>query len=82
MAALGRSGARFDPDRVELSVDHVPVVHHGVSLGLRAEAAANRRLRRREFTLIATLHAGRAEARLWTTDLSEAYVRINAGYRS
>jgi len=82
MAALGRSGARFDPDRVELSVDRVPVVRRGVSLGLRAEAAANRRLRRREFTLIAALHAGRAEARLWTTDLSEAYVRINAGYRS
>ena len=47
-----------------------------------AEAAANGRLRRREFALIASLHAGRAEGRLWTTDLSEAYVQINAGYRS
>jgi glutamate N-acetyltransferase/amino-acid N-acetyltransferase len=82
MAAMGRSGARFDPDRVELSVDQVPVVCRGVSLGPRAEAAANRRLRRREFALIASLCAGQAEARLWTTDLSEAYVRINAGYRS
>ena len=82
MAALGRSGARFDPERVEIGVDHVPVVRNGVSLGLRAEAAANRRLRRREFTLTASLRAGRAEARMWTTDLSEAYVRINAGYRT
>jgi len=82
MAALGRSGARFDPERVELFVDDLPVVRNGLSLGLRAEAAANRRLRRREFALVASLHAGRAEARLWTTDLSEAYVRINAGYRS
>jgi glutamate N-acetyltransferase/amino-acid N-acetyltransferase len=82
MAALGRSGARFDPDRVAIRVDRVPVVQNGVSLGPRAEAAANRRLRRREFALTVTLHAGRAEARLWTTDLSEAYVRINAGYRS
>ncbi len=82
MAALGRSGARFDPKRVDLRVDQVPVVRGGVTLGSRAEAAANRRLRRREFTLTASLHAGKAEARLWTTDLSEAYVRINAGYRS
>jgi glutamate N-acetyltransferase/amino-acid N-acetyltransferase len=82
MAALGRSGARFDPDRVELSVDHVPVVRRGVSLGPRAETAANRRLQRREFVLTASLGAGDATARLWTTDLSEAYVRINAGYRS
>ena len=82
MAALGRSGARFDPERVDLSVDELPVVRNGLSLGPRAEAAANRRLRRREFALTASLHAGRAEARMWTTDLSEAYVRINAGYRT
>jgi glutamate N-acetyltransferase/amino-acid N-acetyltransferase len=82
MAALGRSGARFDPARVDLFVDEVPVVRRGLGLGSRAEAAANRRLRRREFGLTAVLHAGAATARLWTTDLSEAYVRINAGYRS
>jgi glutamate N-acetyltransferase/amino-acid N-acetyltransferase len=82
LAALGRSGARFDPERVDLWVDRVPVVRHGVSLGLRAEAAANRRLRRREFVLTASLRAGRAESRMWMTDLSEAYVRINAGYRT
>jgi glutamate N-acetyltransferase/amino-acid N-acetyltransferase len=82
MAALGRSGARFDPARVDLSVDEVPVVCRGLGLGPRAEAAANRRLRRREFGLTIALHAGAAAARLWTTDLSEAYVRINAGYRS
>ena len=47
-----------------------------------AEAAANHRLRQREFALVANLHAGPMTARLWTTDLSEGYVRINAGYRS
>jgi glutamate N-acetyltransferase/amino-acid N-acetyltransferase len=82
MAALGRSGARFDPAKVDLFVDEVPVVRRGMTLGPRAEAAANRRLRRREFALVACLHAGRGAARLWTTDLSEAYVRINAGYRT
>jgi len=82
MAALGRSGARFDPERVDLHVDELPVVRRGMSLGPSAEAAANRRLRRREFALVASLGAGRAAARLWTTDLSEAYVRINAGYRT
>jgi len=82
MAALGRSGARFDPERVDIFVDELPVVRRGVSAGPRAEAAANRRLRRREFALLVSLHAGRAAARLWTTDLSDAYVRINAGYRT
>ncbi len=82
MAALGRSGARFDPTRVDLLVDDLPVVRGGVGLGVSHEASANRRMRRREFALVANLHAGRATARLWTTDLSEGYVRINAGYRT
>jgi glutamate N-acetyltransferase/amino-acid N-acetyltransferase len=82
MAALGRSGARFDPDAVDLFVDELPVVRRGLGLGPKAEEAANHRMRQREFALTADLHAGRAMARLWTTDLSEGYVRINAGYRT
>ena len=82
MAALGRSGARFDPEAVEIAVDGLPVVRRGMSLGPAAEARANRRLRRREFSLEIDLHAGRGQAQIWTTDLTEDYVRINAGYRS
>lgn len=82
MAALGRSGAVFDPEAVDLSVDELPVVQDGAGLGPGAEAAANHRLRQHDFALVANLHAGRAAARLWTTDLSEGYVRINAGYRT
>jgi glutamate N-acetyltransferase/amino-acid N-acetyltransferase len=82
MAALGKSGARFGPEAVDLWVDELPVVRGGVGLGTEAEMAANQRLRRREFSLTVALHEGRAAARLWTTDLTETYVRINAGYRS
>ena len=82
MAALGRSGAWFDAGSVDLLVDELPVVKGGVGLGGSAEAAVNHRLRQREFALVVHLHAGPAAARVWTTDLSEAYVRINAGYRT
>jgi glutamate N-acetyltransferase/amino-acid N-acetyltransferase len=82
MAALGRSGARFDPEAVEIGVDGIPVVRRGMSVGPAAEARANRRLKRREFTLGIDLKTGRGAAHIWTTDLSEAYVRINAGYRT
>jgi glutamate N-acetyltransferase/amino-acid N-acetyltransferase len=82
MAALGRSGARFDAGSVDISVDEFPVVKRGVGLGGTAETAANHRLRQREFALVIDLHAGSGSARVWTTDLTEDYVRINAGYRS
>ncbi|MBI4537548.1 MAG: bifunctional glutamate N-acetyltransferase/amino-acid acetyltransferase ArgJ [candidate division NC10 bacterium] len=82
MAALGRSGAGFDPETVDIAVDGLPVVRRGLSLGPAAEARANRRLRQREFALEIDLGAGRGEAEIWTTDLTEEYVRINAGYRT
>ena len=76
-------GARFDPDAVELFVDERAGGAARREAGLRAEAAANRRLRRREFALVAVpARRPRGPRGLWTTDLSEAYVRINAGYRT
>ena len=82
MAALGRSGARFDAEAVDIGVDEIAVVQGGVGLGAQVEETANHRMRQREFALVIRLHAGRGSARIWTTDLSEGYVRINAGYRS
>jgi len=82
MAALGRAGIHFHPDAVDIGVDDIPVVRRGLGLGARAEAAANRRLKRREFMLGVHLHAGTGESWLLTADLTEAYVKINAGYRS
>jgi glutamate N-acetyltransferase/amino-acid N-acetyltransferase len=82
MAALGASGARFDPGRVDISLDGVVVVRGGVGLGRSAERAAHGRMRRREVGLTVDLHGGRGEATVLTTDLTETYVKINAGYRS
>jgi glutamate N-acetyltransferase/amino-acid N-acetyltransferase len=39
-------------------------------------------MREQAFTVTVDLGLGSAEGRVWTTDLSEAYVRINAAYRS
>jgi len=82
MVALGSAGVPLDPARVAIAVEDVPIVRGGVGLGAEAEEAANERMRQRSFTLTVDLGLGSAECRIWTTDLSEAYVRINAAYRS
>jgi len=35
-----------------------------------------------EYTMRVDLGAGRGRARIWTCELSEGYVRINADYRT
>jgi glutamate N-acetyltransferase/amino-acid N-acetyltransferase len=82
MAALGRSGARFDPAGVSISFGRVEVVRNGLSLGEEAEAAAAREMAEGEVVLAMDLGAGEAAETIWTCDLTPEYVRINADYRT
>lgn len=82
MAAIGRAGVPVDPSRIELWCDGTPIVKAGVGLGRSAERRLGRIMRRREFAVTIDLAQGSGRARLWTTDLSYDYLRLNAAYRS
>jgi glutamate N-acetyltransferase/amino-acid N-acetyltransferase len=82
MAALGRAGARFDPERVEIAFGDCLVVKDGRGLGPAAEAAAQQVIKSGAFTVTITLHAGDFADYYDTCDFTEDYIRINASYRS
>jgi glutamate N-acetyltransferase/amino-acid N-acetyltransferase len=82
MAAIGRAGVALNPSTIEVRFGGIPMVRHGVGLGLPAERRIAKVFKRKEFTIAVTLGQGRHRAHLWTTDLSYDYVRINASYRS
>jgi glutamate N-acetyltransferase/amino-acid N-acetyltransferase len=80
MMALGKSPARVEQQRVAIAFDDEPLVEQGM---LR-EGARIGRIReimgRPEYAITVDLGLGRGEDRVWTCDLSEEYVRINAKY--
>jgi glutamate N-acetyltransferase/amino-acid N-acetyltransferase len=82
MAALGRAGARFDPERVNIAFGSHPVVQNGRGLGPKAEAAAQQVIKSGAFTVTINLNAGDCVDYYDTCDLTEDYIRINADYRS
>jgi glutamate N-acetyltransferase/amino-acid N-acetyltransferase len=82
MAALGRAGARFDPEMVEIAFDGLTVVQNGQGLGPGAEAAAQQVIKAGPFTVTIHLHAGGYADYYDTCDFTEDYIRINASYRS
>jgi glutamate N-acetyltransferase/amino-acid N-acetyltransferase len=82
MAALGRAGARFDPQRVAIAFGGQPVVENGRGLGPQAEAAAQQVIKSGAFTVTIRLNAGDFADYYETCDFTEDYVRINADYRS
>ncbi|HEY8716060.1 MAG TPA: bifunctional glutamate N-acetyltransferase/amino-acid acetyltransferase ArgJ [Candidatus Acidoferrum sp.] len=80
-AAAGRSGVKFEPSRVDVTMAGVPVLRRGKPLDFNERAASNRLLAK-HVPIIVNLHAGDAVARYWTCDFTAEYVRINASYRT
>jgi len=82
MAALGRSGARFDPEQVSIAFGPHAVAANGQGRGEAAEAAARELILAGPFTVTIDLGAGDYQDFYDTCDFTEDYIRINASYRS
>jgi len=82
MAAMGRSGVKFSPDRVDIAFGDAAIVKKGLGLGKEAEKAATLVLKEKSFTVCIDLNDGKACAEVFTCDFSIDYVKINADYRS
>ncbi|CAK8714077.1 bifunctional glutamate N-acetyltransferase/amino-acid acetyltransferase ArgJ [Candidatus Electrothrix laxa] len=82
IAALGRSGCQFQPDRVSIAFNDAVMVKNGLGCGKEAEKKASEVLRQKEFTVTVDLQDGTESAEVFTTDLTCDYVNINADYRS
>jgi glutamate N-acetyltransferase/amino-acid N-acetyltransferase len=83
LAAVGRAGVEgLDVSRVEIALGDVVIVRGGGRADDYTEAAGQRVMAQDEITLRIDLGRGHAAARVWTSDLSFDYVRINAEYRT
>jgi glutamate N-acetyltransferase/amino-acid N-acetyltransferase len=82
MAAVGRSGVRFYPDRIDLAFGDVLIVKNGRFLGKDAEEAAAEILKEKSFSICIDLKDGTGCEEVYTCDFSIDYVKINADYRS
>lgn len=80
VAAAGRAGVKFNPARIDLAFDKTRVVYNGQSVGDRADNQAQRIMRKKQYVMTLSLGNHPGCARVWTTDLTYEYVRINASY--
>ena len=85
LCALGYSGAKFDPEAIELylesSAGKILIFKDGMAADY-SEVEATRILSCSEVTALVDMKMGEAEATAWGCDLTYDYVKINADYRS
>jgi glutamate N-acetyltransferase/amino-acid N-acetyltransferase len=80
LAALGRSGADFEPYRVDIDIDDLAWIRHGLVFGREADATLA--MKKREYCLTINLNNGPGQDRVLTCDFSYDYIKINGSYRS
>jgi glutamate N-acetyltransferase/amino-acid N-acetyltransferase len=82
VAAIGKSGAEADRDRLKIRFGDILVAEKGWRSPKYTEEAGAAYMRQAELVIGVDLGLGRGRSTVWTCDLTHAYIDINADYRS
>ena len=82
LSAAGNAGVAFDPAKTDIDMQGVAVCRGGLAAQF-SEAELKKKLDAAECEIrFAIRGKGKGQARFWTCDLTEGYIRINASYRT
>jgi glutamate N-acetyltransferase/amino-acid N-acetyltransferase len=82
LSAAGNAGVPFDPSKTDIHMQGVAVCKGGLAAAF-SEADLKQKLDGAECEIRVVIRSkGKGEARFWTCDLTEGYIRINASYRT
>ena len=82
LAAAGYSGVSFDPTRIDIDMQGVPVCRGGLAVELNEDSLKRRLDEHRVDIRVELRRGGKGQARFYTCDLTEGYIRINGSYRT
>lgn len=82
LMAIGRAEVPIQEKQIQISLNGVKIVENGMETHPPMERQAQRVMRQKNFSIHIIVGKGKGEARVWTTDLSYDYIKINASYRS
>jgi glutamate N-acetyltransferase/amino-acid N-acetyltransferase len=82
LSAAGNSGVDFDPSKTDVHMQGVAVCKGGLAAPF-SEAELKQKLDAPDCEIrLAIKGKGKGQARFWTCDFTEGYIRINASYRT
>jgi len=82
LCAAGYAGVLFDPSKVDIYIQRVPVCRSGVACEFD-EAELKEKLHSSNCVIRFVIQGkGKGETSFYTCDLTEGYIRINASYRT
>jgi glutamate N-acetyltransferase/amino-acid N-acetyltransferase len=80
--AVGKSGEKADRDRLKVSIGGTTITRNGAPVAGYDEAPVTAHMQGRDIRICVDIGVGRGKSRVWTCDLTHAYIDINGSYRS
>ncbi len=80
--AVGKAGEKADRDKLAISIGGVRVAERGMRVADYDETPIAQHMKGQQILFDVDIGIGRGRATVWTCDLTEGYIRINANYRS
>jgi len=82
LAAVGRGGVEFDPEKVEIALAGTTVYRQGMPTNFNGYVVSEA-MKAKDLQIVIDLHQPNGEsAAVWTCDFSYDYVKINAEYHT
>lgn len=82
LAAVGYSGEKVNPEKIDIYYGKVKLVSKGLGLSKSVEKKAHQVMKAKHFPITIDLKQGKALYRIWTSDITYDYVKLNAEYRT
>ena len=80
--AVGKSGEKADRDQLEIAIGGIPITSDGMRRPDYDEYLVTSHMKGDEIRIDVNLNIGSGRATVWTCDLTQQYIIINADYRS
>ena len=80
--AIGKTKETIDQKKINLKIGKNLILKNGEVSRLYSEAKTKKYMQGDEILIDINLGHGKGESNIWTCDLTEGYIRINADYRS
>ncbi|MEG6552054.1 bifunctional ornithine acetyltransferase/N-acetylglutamate synthase, partial [Desulfocurvibacter africanus] len=82
VAAVGRSGAEFNPDHVAMAIGGITIFEGGAPKVGDIDGLLAAHMDQRDISIEVSLGDGPGEYTLLASDLTVEYIKINADYRT
>ncbi len=80
--AVGKAGEAANRDKLSIAFGPFRVAYQGKRDPDYSEAKVSAYMKKPEIEISADVGVGKGQARVWTCDLTDGYIRINGAYRS